>query len=151
VHLALDAPAPLHCKLDEHGAGWLSRFLSPILSVAQAWDDEHFATRLTGRDATRREPVISKSGLEISLLNVFTYRHGRIDDPGGSIHGTSSGWGLGFAYRDMAGFRCDRATVPQATDPETGQHFPDLHRKAFSVFVDPIRLLGELYRHNSRP
>jgi hypothetical protein len=82
-------------------------------------------------------------GFEVTLFNVFSLRRGHISDPDGSVHGATTGWSLGYAFAGAVGFRYDHATVPQATDPETGQRFADVHRRAWSVFVDPIRWLDQ--------
>jgi len=43
------------------------------------------------------------------------------------------------------GFRYDEATVPQATDPFTGQHLANVHRSAWTVFMDPIEASRRIF------
>jgi hypothetical protein len=150
ARLALDPSVRLQSRLDAHGAGWLSRFLGPALSIAAAWDNVRYSTRDPETRVRTETSRSTNSGCEISLLNVFTYRFGSYGETGNAAHVHTAGWSLGLAYRDLAGFRYDRASVPMPVLESTGEHFPDRPGKAFNVFVDPIRLLGELYRYNSR-
>jgi hypothetical protein len=142
VRLAAGLPRAVEKQCDDQGLGWLVRSLTPLLAAARAWDDEHIVGTYLDPDLgpVQRESTTEKSGWEFSLLNVFSYRSGRIDDPDGSIHGNSNGWSLGLSYDGLAGFRYDHATVPQASDPEYGIYLSDVTRKAWTFYVDPVRI-----------
>jgi phage-related minor tail protein len=66
------------------------------------------------------------------------WRGGQVSDRGGGVEGSTSGWGAGFAFEGAAGFRYDRATVPQASG------LPRVKRKAWTFFVDPVRAVRVL-------
>jgi hypothetical protein len=57
----------------------------------------------------------------------------------GDIDGATSGWGLGFRLADIAGFRYDRAEVPQAAG------LPNVKRTGYTVFVDGVAIWQRLH------
>jgi hypothetical protein len=145
VHLAVGLPAGIERRWEAGGKGWLARSLTPMLSVGRAWQDEQVSWRWQpGRGPGPTSSDIELSGWEFSLLNVFSYRTGHIDDPVGSIHGDTDGWSLGYCHDGLVGARFDYASVPQPSDPENGAYPSDLSRYAWSVYVDPARLWREL-------
>ena len=117
----------------------------PAVSFGAAWDrntlDYQGYDSQTGTTYPARSHIVNR-GWELTFLNLVSLRHGHVSDPDGSVHGRSSGWGVGYTFVRGVGFHYDRATIPQATDPASGQQISDLHRRAWSVFVDPVRLLA---------
>jgi hypothetical protein len=121
------------------GGAWNQRLLaglSPLLAVGYAKDRDENDAGGTGAYAYD----VDKSGFEISLANVFTLRRGHVTDRVGSIDGATTGWGLGVPLGGWAGFRYDEATTPQATD----SGLPDVKRKGWTAWVDPVRLWADL-------
>jgi hypothetical protein len=141
-------PRALTRRLEEKHLAWLDQTLSPILSFGAAWDQltyrYDYYDYLTSTSSVR-ESDLEHTGWELGLLNILTIRHGHVSDPDGNVDGPASGWSAGFAYAGLVGFRYDEATVPQATDPETGQRLADLHRKAWTVFLDPVAASRRLF------
>ena len=138
-------PVALTREFQDHNVDWLRRSLSPAVSFGAAWDDNRL--RYEGYDYLTGQPFpaeskITKSGWELGVLNVFSLRHGHISDPDGSLDGDTDGWSLGYTMDGIAGFRYDDATVPQATDPTTGISLDDVHRHAWTFFIDPVRYLA---------
>jgi len=130
----------------------LARSLSPALSVGGTW--ERITLDYQGFDYTTSTPYPARShivnrGTELTLLNVFSWRFGHVSDPDGSVHGASSGWSVGYAFARAVGFRYDHATIPQATDAFTGHRMADVHRRAWSVFLDPLALGDPMRRHTT--
>ncbi|MEP7224660.1 MAG: hypothetical protein ABI783_06855 [Actinomycetota bacterium] len=135
THVALH-PVALDRSLEDARLGWLARSLSPAFSLGAAWEDQ--TERFSTRGASTDESAIDKHGWELTLLNIVSMRRGHYSDPDGSIDGPTTGWSVGFALVGVAGFRYDRATVPQALD------LAKVHRKAWSFFIDPLRAMREL-------
>jgi len=121
-------PAAIDQSLEGANLGWLARSLSPLVSVGGAMQAH--------TQRAYSESDIDELGLEVTLGNVFWIRTGHIDDPDGGIDASTSGWGAGFNYAGVAGFRYDRSGMPQAFGEE-----PD--RSAWSFYVDPIRAIAE--------
>ena len=110
---------------------WLLDSLDPLISVGMARDWEHNSA---GGQAYFYD--VERFGVEVAVANVFTWRTGHVTDRVGGIDGGTSGWGLGFHIGRLAGFRYDRATIPQASD----SGLPDVERKGYTVFVDLVTL-----------
>jgi hypothetical protein len=79
------------------------------------------------------------------VANVFSYRRGHYQDLVGDIDGTTSGWGVAIPIGKYAGAQYDEARVPQARNSD----LEDVHRKSFSVWVDPLAVWRAIGR--SRP
>jgi hypothetical protein len=141
AHVALQ-PLSLERGLQDRHLAWLERSLRPAVSLGGAWDrntiDYQGYDYLTATTFPARSYIVNR-GFELTLLNVFSLRRGHVSDPDGSVHGTSTGWGVGFAYEGALGFHYDHARIPQASDPASGQRLSDVKRRAWSVFVDPVR------------
>jgi hypothetical protein len=135
AHFALH-PVDFDQELEHARLGWLARSVSPMMSFGVAWEDqtEHFPSGTAPAD----ESQIDKHGWEATLLNIVSFRGGHVSDPDGGVVGSTSGWGVGFAFEGAAGFRYDRATVPQASG------LTRLKRKAWTFFVDPVRAVRVL-------
>jgi hypothetical protein len=123
-------------RLEGRGLGWFERMLTPFFSLGYARD----RSRESIGNGPPAIPDIERSGWELTLGNVFSLRHGRVDDRAGDVRGESSGFGLGIELVGIAGIRYDRATIPQATD------LSRVHRNALSVHVDGFGLWGALHR-----
>jgi hypothetical protein len=134
AHVALH-PVALDESLENAHLDWLARSLSPAISFGAAWEDQ---TERYDTVSGPGESAIDKDGWELTLLNVVSIRRGHYSDPDGGVDGPTKGWSAGFALAGAVGFRYDRATVPQA------EGLTRLHRKAWSVFVDPLRIAKEL-------
>jgi len=110
--------------------GWFMEGLDPLLSVGLSKDWEHNSAGGMGSFYD-----VDRSGVEVAIANVFTWRIGHVSDQTGDIDGMTSGWGLGMRLGRFAGFRYDHAEVPQA------RGLDDVSRKGYTVFVDPLALL----------
>jgi hypothetical protein len=122
-------PAALDRALQDDGLGLLARSLTPLIGLG-----------ITTEDQTDRTPgwpdwEIDKSGFELTLGNLFWWRRGHYEDATGDIDGTTTGWGLGLSLAGTAGFRYDRATVPQASG------FDDVEREAWTFYINPLRAI----------
>jgi hypothetical protein len=139
AHVALQ---PLSFERTLRSNRW-ARGLEPALSLGGTWErikleyQGYDPSTMTFGPASSR---IASHGYEVTVLNVFSYRRGHVSDPDGSIDGAASGWSLGYTFAHAVGFRYDRARIPQASDPSTGVALSDVHRRAWSVFVDPLAL-----------
>ena len=122
-------------SLQESLGSFLVRSLSPLISLGVAADWEHVQA---GDNANGYD--VERLGGELTLANVLALRLGHITDKTGDIRGGTDGWGLGFQLGDFASIRVDEATVPQARN----SGLPDVKRKGWTVFVDPIRLFQQV-------
>ncbi|MCK4547295.1 MAG: hypothetical protein KAW17_07625 [Candidatus Eisenbacteria sp.] len=127
---AIGFPPGIRAVLDDMGLGWAARFFSPLVSYGRTWDWKE--SQLSD------ESTVKTTGWEVTLANVITLRRGIYRDPDGDICGTTSGWGLGMSYGRVAGFRYDRASVPNARGLDGNE------REGFNLFVDPVALLRVL-------
>jgi hypothetical protein len=144
AHVALQ-PQALNREFQDSHLAWLGRSLSPAVSFGATW--ERNTLKYEGYDYLSgstfpAESRITNRGWELTLLNVFSVRRGHVADPDGNVRGTTDGWGVGYTFDGIAGVRYDKAKVPQATDPETGQRLADVHRRGWTVFFDPLRAWG---------
>lgn len=91
-------------------------------------------------DRTHVEPEDDQElwGLELTLLNIFSWRTGHVTDEQGDIDGDTSGWGAGIQLPGIGGFRVDRATRPQADG------LSDVDREGYLVWLDVAGLYREL-------
>lgn len=136
ARLALGIPGR---RLDRDGVGdWLARSLTPLVSIGYASDRE----RLQGGDDASGRFEVRRSGAELILANILSYRTGHVRDPLGDIDGDTDGFGLGFRFDDIAGFRYDWARIPQAR----GSGLRDVERRGFTAFIDPWALLHRMRR-----
>jgi len=138
-------PRVLERELDDRHLRWLEQSLLPAVSFGAAWDrntlDYQGFDPSTDTFFPARSHIVNR-GWELTFLNLVSVRHGHVSDPNGSIHGTSSGWSVGYTFARCVGFRYDRATVPEAIDAFTGMRLADVHRRAWSTFVDPLRVIA---------
>ncbi len=81
---------------------------------------------------------IGLTGWELTFLNIFTLRNGHIDDPTGTVIGDTSGWGAGFEFGKVGGFRYDHADAPQSI------YLERVEKEGFTVYVDPVELAHRL-------
>jgi hypothetical protein len=130
VHIAL-TPAG---AVQEHHPRFYD-FISPLFSIGATW--ERVQPKVHGQPAGW-EPV-DRWGVEIVAANLMTFRVGNVEDPTGTIHGSTAGWGLGLRYGRIAGIRYDRATVPQSIYLSRNDNL-----KGLTAFLDPIALWGKL-------
>lgn len=77
-------------------------------------------------------------GWEVGLANVFFWRTGNFTVEYGDMDGPTSGWGVNLALGELAGWRYDEATVPQA------KGLPTVERRSWSVWVDPLAVVAHL-------
>jgi hypothetical protein len=119
-------------------AGTLPRGFGPLLPAAsveplmQVAADVNFEHRGDAGSGDR----IRGWGAELALANLVWLRAGNLYDRLGDIHGGTSGVGVGYRYRDLAGFRWDWASIPQ----EQNSGLKNVHRHGFVVFVNPLAL-----------
>ena len=132
AHTALGVVESVRKALGERE--WLIRSLDPLFSLGLSSDWEHVQA---GDD--KRGYDVERQGVEFSVMNVLTVRGGHVRDRLGDIDGGTFGLGAGFCVGDVAGFRYDWATIPQASGLER------VKRRGFTVFVDPFRL-GQMRR-----
>jgi len=143
AHVSLGLSSGAQEALGSRGFGWLPAWITPLVSWGKAWDKE---VPMIFDPATRGHQVgtrIEKSGWELTLANIYSIRRGRIDDPVGTVQGTTSGWSLGLHLKDLAGFSYDRATVPQS------KFLGPVHRKAITFYVNPIEAWSAVHRRHA--
>lgn len=124
--IAVGVPASLRGGASGATA-WLFESFDPLILIGLAGDWEHNSA---GSQSGFYD--VGRFGVEVTLANVLTWRTGHVTDRVGGIDGDTGGWGLGFHIGRLAGFRYDRATVPQSRD----SGLPDLERKGYTMFVD---------------
>jgi hypothetical protein len=112
------------------GSGGVWKIFTPEISLGAAWDQAKYyegGVRVGGE-------TIHRTGQELTLLGLLSFRHGFIDDESGMIQDDTWGVGAAFQYRGMFGARYDWAQVPQST------FLGDVTRHGFSVFIDPYKM-----------
>jgi hypothetical protein len=88
--------------------------LAPLASFGASWDQ----TRWVSGD---ERSTITENGWELTLLNVFSVRHGRVDDPVGTSQDDAWGYGIGFSVAGAFGVRYDQASIPQSRHLESNR------------------------------
>lgn len=135
-------PEAVRVAMEDAGLGLVAESLSPLVSYSMSWDRSTPWYRwekteyVSGADPKQREYL---RGSELVLANIFYLRRGHVKAEYGDIDGTTSGWGLGFRLADIAGFRYDRAEVPQA------QGLPKAKSTGYTVFVDGVAIWQRLH------
>lgn len=81
--------------------------------------------------------TVQHFGLEMTLLGVLTGRYGHYSDRAGQIVDDTFGYGVRLPIGPFGAVAYDHATVPQAN----GSGLPDVQRRAWSVWVDPVRIV----------
>jgi hypothetical protein len=109
--------------------GWFWDFATPSIGIAGAWEQtEGESPSLGGFDYRR-----VRFGGELSILDLLTVRHGRIErDPTG-IEGETWGVGLALQYRKAVGVRFDWTRVPWSE--ESGE----LDRYGVTAYLDLLK------------
>ena len=133
IHADLTLPALASESNESKRLGWLRDLFSPLVSFGATLEHSQPAV-----NDSKEGQEIDLSGWELGLANVFTLRHGHVDDPTGTVIGDTSGWSLGLRVGKAGGIRYDHATVPQSI------YLGDVDRKGFTVFLDPVRLIRRL-------
>ena len=105
--------------------------IDPLVAVGYASDHDDNGPRYR----------VDHSGYEITIANVYTYRHGTWSDPLGQVDGPTTGWGLGAPLGPWGGFRYDESTMPQAR----GADLPDVTRKGWTAWFDVVRVWQDLH------
>ncbi len=134
VHAALGFPGVARDALDGAGLGWLPASLTPLVSWGRAWEGEVEMIKDPATGDYIKGPEARYDGWEVTIANIYTYRQGHIEDPAGSLFGDTKGWSLGVHLKDLGGF-----SYEEATEPPTIYFTKTIHRKGFSVFVDPVK------------
>ncbi len=137
ARLVISVPRERDRALRQGRLGWVFDFVSPTLSVGGGRDQVEPSRRRVGGAISHGE-VAHRSGWEISVGNVISWRGGRIDDPDAGVKGSSRGWSAGIQCRGLGGFRVDRSTVPRANS--RGR----IRQEAFTAFVDPVGIWRRL-------
>jgi hypothetical protein len=138
---ALGVPEAVRVAMEDAGLGLVTESLSPLVSYSESWDRSTPWYRweqteyVPGANPEEREIL---RGRELVLANIIYLRRGHVKADYGDIDGATSGWGLGFRLADIAGFRYDRAEVPQA------QGLPNVRRTGYTVFVDGVAIWQRL-------
>jgi hypothetical protein len=135
AHISVGLFSGLREGLKSEGLGWLAHVIGPCLTSGLEWDRRHES--VDGEESRAMDAF----GLEIGLANILTLRAGHVHEPDFEVDGWSRGWGLGLRFGDVAGFRFDRAEVPQASD------LPKVKPKGFTAFLDGVALVRAL-RHS---
>jgi hypothetical protein len=139
---ALGVPEAVRVAMDDAGLGLVAESLSPLVSYSMSWDRSTPWYRweqtgyVSGANPEQREYL---RGSELVLANILYLRRGHVKADYGDIDGATSGWGLGFRLADIAGFRYDRAEVPQAAG------LPNVKRTGYTVFVDGVAIWQRLH------
>ena len=126
ARVAVGLPASLRSSFG--GPDWLADSFDPLLSVGLARDNEH----VQAGNGDRGGFDVTHLGAELTLLNLFTVRTGRLDDPLGDRSGGTFGLGIGFQLGGFLGFRYDHGTLPESSE------LSDLQRHGYTIFVDPV-------------
>jgi hypothetical protein len=107
------------------GRGWFLDFATPTVAFAFAWE------RAEGEipDVDGTEYDLTRSGGEVNVLNLFTFRHGRQSDASG-LEGNAWGAGVSLQYRKAVGVRFDWARAPWVEEDE------HVDRYEIGAFVD---------------
>jgi hypothetical protein len=132
-HAALVLPTGVESSWRKRGLGWIYDLTNPILSYGHTSEHTIF---FLDRDNVGLEE--ERTGWEITVANVFSYRKGHQDDPNREIIGNTSGWGIGFHMRGIGGIQYDHATVPQSI------YLGPVERNGFAISVDPIAVVRRL-------
>jgi len=130
----LDALGPLAKMGPLTQGGPLAHVLDgfdPLIAVCLAFD--HDASAITS------SYTVNHTGIELTIANVITIRRGHWTDRSGDIDGSTSGWGVGIPFGPWAGFRYDRAHVPQASN----SGLPDVERTGWTVWCDAVRVWSD--------
>jgi hypothetical protein len=114
----------------------LLRGLMPILSVAATKDD----SKIGVGDVVHYET--HGQGLEVTVANLFAWRRGHYQDLVGDIDGDTHGWSAMIPIGKFGGVLYEEAWHPQAR----GSGLPDVHRKAYAVWIDPFAISRSLER-----
>lgn len=104
--------------------GWFWDFATPTLAFTFAWE------RTEGEmwNAEGSEYDLTRSGGEVRIMDLFTFRHGRVDNPGG-LEGNTWGAGVSLQFQKAIGVRFDWARVPWEEDES-------LDRYEIGAFID---------------
>ena len=108
--------------------GWFWDFAAPTISFAFAWE----RTKGDTQDANGTRYDLVRSGGEVTALDMFSFRMGRVDDDAG-FEGNTYGAGVTLQYRKAIGVKFDWARVPWTTDSD------ELDRFAITAFIEPLR------------
>lgn len=112
--------------------GWILDFISPSATLGYARDWIVPSRQDPSTAVTATGPTVNRSGWEITLADVFSYRWGRIEDPDAGVNGSTSGFGVGVGYRRTCGIRYDWATVPRQTGSSSTR------QEGIMVYLDPL-------------
>jgi hypothetical protein len=143
LRCALGVPQAVRGSLENAGLGLVAESLSPLVSYSMSWDRSTPWYRweqngyVPGAVPEAREDL---RGSELVLANIFYLRRGHVKAAYGYTDRATSGWGLGFRLADIAGFRYDRAEVPQA------QGLPKVKSTGYTVFVDGVAIWQRLHQ-----
>lgn len=113
--------------------------MSPLVSAAVIFEKRNFVTpapldwTVDWSDWSRKANETGY-GIELTLANIVSYRLGHLEDEDDGISGKTSGWSLGIPIGTIAGFRYDRATVPQRAILE------DVTREGWTAYIDVLKL-----------
>ena len=113
---------------------WWSAALTPLISVATAYDRESVAA---GDGPVQYH--VEHRGFEVALANIVWVRRGRYIDKVGGINGKTDGWGVGF-QSEFGSFRYDQGKVPQANEA----NLPKVRRRGFTVVLQPLAIARAL-------
>jgi len=146
LHLVLHPTEEKEARMAQGSWNWLTHFWRPALSLAYTWDQSEFPGTFRDTSGAVIETTFKEHryGFEAVFLNMLGFRVGHVNDPSGSIVGTTWGFDVGANYEHLAGARYEWASVPQASDPALGIHLQDVHRQGVMVFLEPIRLWERL-------
>jgi len=135
IHASVTPPPRVWGPEAEDRAGWLIQAVTPLLSFGVT---REASRRFVG--AVEQGRFVERKGWELTVLNVFSLRHGHVDDPTIAIREDTSGWGVGFQYRDLGRIQFDHASVPLS-----GYLASPMKPNGVSVWVDPVRLWNRLH------
>jgi hypothetical protein len=137
----LDMPRATRQEIRSGRNGWLIDLVTPLVSAGKTGSKQVPLAPDPVNGGLRSGTRIESSGWEITLLNIYSFRGGRIDDPQETVQGKTSGWGIGLRLKDLAGFSYDRAKVPQAMG------LVRVHRKALRFYINPIEVWSQFRSH----
>jgi hypothetical protein len=132
-HVAIGLPTTIEENWRAAGIGWLYELVTPLLSYGRTSErsQRYLSGDVAGTEAER-------TGWEITVANIFSYREGHVEDPTSTIIGDTWGWGVGLRFGDLVGIQYDHATVPQSIFLDE-----DVDQNGFSIYVNPARAVAK--------
>lgn len=106
----------------------LKAFSKNLFTILASYDNSKYADN----------PSTWGKGIELTLLDIFSWRYGNYSDKHGHIVGDCKGWGVNLNYKNIVGFQYNYVEFPGGEL----QHTQEKNDVSFNV--DIIKLINEL-------